>query len=356
MASVPGGRRVTPMRVLLDTTFAQRAPYSGTAVYLERLMSALAELDGIDVIEVDNRRRRPPGGGGLASVRNALGDQWWTQYELPRQAEACAADVIHHPLPARVQRSPVPQVVTVHDLAFDRVPDLFAPVFRRYARLTHRWAARGAAAVVCVSATTAADVRDRWGVREERLVIARHGPGQRLERARPPATPASHFLYVGDDEPRKNLFTLLEGYRRYRESTPDPLGLVLAGGGVAGPPGVRCEPRPSRERLAELYGEAIALVHPALYEGFGMTPLEAMSLGTPVIAADAPGIAEVCGEAARYVDPRDPQSIADALAAVAGSPALRAELAARGRLRAAQFSWTASARRHLEAYSLASNR
>lgn len=353
------------MRVLLDTTFARRAPHSGTAVYLERLGAALGELGDVDVVSVHNPRRRPPGGGGRASVGNALVDQWWTHSELPRLARACAADVIHHPLPAWTRWSPVPQVVTVHDLAFERLPDRFAPGFRRYARLVHRAAARRAAAVICVSATTTADVRERWGVPEGRLVVAPHGPGQLLpapprpgpvELPPPPLNSASHFLYVGDNEPRKNLVTLLEGYRRYRTGSPEAIELVLAGDAFANAPGVRSVHRPTPERLVQLYRQAVALVHPALYEGFGMTPLEAMTLETPVIAADAPGIAEVCGQAARYVDPRDPDSIADALAAVAGSPALRAELAARGRLRAAQFSWTASARRHLEAYSLASSR
>lgn len=149
---------------------------------------------------------------------------------------------------------------------------------------------------------------------------------------------------------------LLEGYRRYRAGNPDALELVLAGDAFANAPDVRSVHRPGPAPLAQLYRQAIALVHPALYEGFGMTPLEAMTLGTPVIAADAPGIAEVCADAARYVDPRDPQSIADGLGALAASPALRRELAARGRRRAAQFSWAASARRHAEAYSLAGSR
>ncbi len=151
------------MRVLLDTTFARRAPYSGTAVYLDRLTAALDQLDGVDVVAVANPRRRAPAGGGMASVANAPADQRWTQYELPRLARACAAAVIHHPLPARAQWSSVPQVVTVHDLAFERLPDRFASGFRRYARVVHRAAARGAAAVICVSATTAADVPEAGG-------------------------------------------------------------------------------------------------------------------------------------------------------------------------------------------------
>ena len=78
-----------------------------------------------------------------------------------------------------------------------------------------------------------------------------------------------------------------------------------------------------------------------------------MALGTPVIAAPSPGIAEVCGDAARYADPADPAALAGALSAVAGSEALRRDLSERGLERAALFSWQSSAREHVKAYSLA---
>jgi glycosyltransferase involved in cell wall biosynthesis len=339
------------VRVLLDTTYARRAPYSGTAVYLERLTDALASVAGIEVVEAANPRRRPPAGGGAGSVRNALTDGFWTEVQLPRLARACGADLIHHPLPSRVHAGSIRQVITVHDLAFARIPDRFAPGYRRYAQLAHRAAARAADAVVCVSASTAAEVRARWGVAPERIVVAHHGPGQELApvaRAQP-----SHFLYVGDDEPRKNVAALLQAYRRYADGASEPLQLVLAGSAAAHGPGVRVERHPSPARLAELHATAAALVHPALDEGFGLTPLEAMRLGTPVIVAASPATVEVCGDAVRYVDPRDPESLAGALAAVAASSALRRELGDRGRRRAAAFSWNLSARAHLDAYSLA---
>jgi glycosyltransferase involved in cell wall biosynthesis len=347
------------MRVVIDTTYVRRAPYSGTAVYLERLVGALLQLDDIEVIEVSNRRRRPPGGGGLRSLGNALADQWWVEVELPRRARELAADVIHHPLPARGHTTRTPQVVTVHDLAFERLPGCFDPAYRVFAHYQHRAAARGAAAVVCVSETTAQDASDLWRVDQSKVVVALHGPGQDLPSATE-AGPAEsrYFLYVGDDEPRKNLATLLDGYVRYRHTASRPLDLVLAGSGMRGRelPGVRCEQRPSPQRLAELYTGAVALVHPALYEGFGLAPLEAMRLGTPVIAAAAPGITEICGDAPRYVDPRDFRALAAALAELADSETLRTDLVRRGRRRAAAYSWAASARRHVDAYSLARTR
>jgi glycosyltransferase involved in cell wall biosynthesis len=339
------------VRVLLDTTYAQRAPYSGTAVYLERLTDALATLAEVELVPTYNPRRRPPAGGGVPSIRNVLADSFWTEVELPRLARACRADIVHHPLPARVHARAIRQAITVHDLAFERAPERFAHGYRRYAQLTHRAAARAADAVICVSEATAAEVAARWGVAAERIVVAHHGPGQQL--ALLPRTEPVHFLYVGDDEPRKNLAGLLVAYGRYANAAAKPLALVLAGSATADRPGVRVERHPSPARLAELYAGAAALVHPALDEGFGLTPLEAMRAGTPVIATASSAVVEVCGDAVRYADSRDPEALAGALVAVAASSALRRELGEHGRRRAAGFSWNRSARAHVDAYALA---
>jgi glycosyltransferase involved in cell wall biosynthesis len=275
---------------------------------------------------------------------------WWATVELPRLAGRVGADVIHHPLPAISPVARAAQVVTVADLAFERLPHHFDRGFRTYAHLAHRAAARAAAAVICVSETTAADARSAWGVSGERIVVAPHGPGQDVGG---PERERVHLLYVGDAEPRKNLAGLLEAYRLYRERVPDPLPLLLAGSASASGAGITVVNRPSPQRLAELYRAAVALLHPSLYEGFGLTALEAMSAGTPVIAADSPGVREVCAQAARYVDPRDPPSLAAAITELAAAPALRHELAARGRARARTFSWACCARAHVDAYSLA---
>jgi len=336
------------MRVLLDTTYARRGP-SGTGVYLGQLAQAL-RAQGVDVVEAANLRRPAPAGGGAGSVRNLALDTWWTQVELPRRAATARADVLHHPLPALAARAPCPQVVTLHDLAFERLPEHFAPAFRRWASRSHRRAAHRAGAVVCVSQTTRLDAMARWGLDPARIVVALHGPGQQPSPAG--AAPAEHFLYVGDDEPRKNLGLLLEAYARYRhEAGPPALGLVLAGRALIHHDGVRCEAHPN---LGLLLGGAAALVQPALYEGFGLTALEAMSAGVAVIAARSPGLAETCGDAALFVDPyAGAAPLALALRAVATQPALRAELGRRGSRRAAGFSWQASARAHVTAYELA---
>jgi glycosyltransferase involved in cell wall biosynthesis len=349
------GRRLRDdgrVRVLLDTTYARKGK-SGTSVYLEQLVPALERL-GVEVVEARQEGRGAAGGGGARSAVNLATDLAWANAELPRRARAVGADVLHHPLPAGAFPSGVPQVVTVHDLAFVHLPDAFDRRFRQYAVIAHRVAARRAAVVVAVSEATAEDLRRRWSVPAERIVVARHGPGQEPETRVPRAQTPSHFLYVGDDEPRKNLGLLLAGYAHYREQAGAPLPLVLAGT-IADPraPGVALVTRPDAERLGSLYAHAAALVHPSRHEGFGLTALEAMSAGTPVLAARSAGVEEVCGDAALFVEAHDAAGLGTRIAALAADPALRADLSERGRRRAAEFSWARSARAHRAAYALA---
>jgi glycosyltransferase involved in cell wall biosynthesis len=305
------------MRVVIDVSFARRGP-SGTQVFVDRLVRELRAL-GVDVVEAEGRR---------GAYLNLAAEAAW-QARLARLARG--ADVLHHPLPATAPTR-VPQLITVHDLGVEVVPECFNARFRVVARRMHRLAARRAAAIVTPSAATAADVRALWG--REALVVP-HGPGQ--EPAGNRGAPR-HFLYVGDAEPRKNLARLREAHRRSGVALP----LVIAGS--AGRP---------VEDLAELHRHAAALVLPSLHEGFGIPALEALHAGTPVLAADIPALREVCGEAARYCDPRDVESIAAGLRELADVGPLREELRRRGLARAAQFSWRRCAEGYAAAYRLA---
>jgi glycosyltransferase involved in cell wall biosynthesis len=215
----------------------------------------------------------------------------------------------------------------------------------------HARAVRRAGAVVCVSETTAKEAVTLLGASPERLVVARHGPGQRLPVADPPERP-QHFLYVGDAEPRKDVPGLLDAYAAYRAGARRPLDLVLAGraAALAGADGVRADAEPPPARLAELLAGAAALVHPSRHEGFGLTLLEAMAAGVPVVAVTNAGVREIAGDAALLTDAH---GLAGTLGRIAGDAALRERLARAGAERAAAFSWEESARRHVEAYTLA---
>ena len=348
------------MRVLIDTSFAARGP-SGTAIYIERVTEALRARGEVEVVEARRRSRPAPGrsrarGRLLWSALNALLDLLWLQVALRRRARRARADVIHHPLPAWMWRAPCAQAITVHDLAFEHLPQGFGRVWRRLARRRHRVAARRAGAVICVSRAAAADAVGILGADPEHVVVAPHGPGQAMPADRDGAHGAEprHFLYVGDDEPRKRVPALLDAHRAYAERHTAPLPLVLAGGAAAranGEPHTVPEPRPDAGRLRDLLEGAAALVHPSADEGFGLTLAEAMASGVPVLAVRNPGTHELCGPAALLVEP---DGLTDGMTRLHEDARLREELASRGRERARRLSWDESARLHEQAYSLAS--
>jgi glycosyltransferase involved in cell wall biosynthesis len=336
------------MRVAIDTSYASRGP-SGTAVYIERLVEAL-EDEGVEVVRLRQPLRAARGGPNkLRSAANAALDLAWTRELLPRAAERAKADVLHHPLPAWSPTA-IPQVVTVHDVAFARRPEDFGPLWRRLALRQHRAAVARAGAVVAVSETTKRDAASWLRVEPERLIVAPHGPGQQLA---PGERSGEHFLYVGDDEPRKNVAGLLQAHARYREmGGANPLVLAGAAAARANANAVRGVPAPDAATLADLHARAIALVHPSRDEGFGLTVLEAMSVGTPVIAARNAAVEELAGDAALIVDASE---LADAMQRIDSDPELQQRLGMAGRERAAAFSWQRSARAHIEAYTLARN-
>ncbi len=286
----------------------------------------------------------------------------WHRLEWPPiERFAGPVDIAHsaHPLlmPARAAL----QVVTIHDLDFLEHPERTAREIRRdYAALAASHARR-AGLVVVSSSDTAARVERILGVETQRIVLCPAGAPRWPARPSPP--PDGYFLFVGTLEPRKNVGRLLDAYERLLSRRPDAPPLRLAGrvlressewlARIERPPLAGHASHlgyidPGRKR--ELYAGAAALLIPSLHEGFGLTALEAMTVGVPVIASNRGALPEVLGDAALYVDAEDEQTIAAAMERVIADPALSATLAAAGRAGAERFSWERSARRLLEAY------
>ena len=252
-----------------------------------------------------------------------------------------------------------PTVITVHDLAIYRNPDWF-PARQP---LSTGWivprSLRRADRIVAVSQNTARDVQAIFDVPAARVVVVPEGvspafhpmSAEDLAEARARLQlPARFILFVSTIEPRKNLSTLLEAWAMMRDR-PD---LVVVGGW-----GWRFEPiRAQMQRLGAglhhvegldpsdlpaVYNLALALAHPAWYEGFGLPPLEAMACGTPVVVSDRSSLPEVVGEAGIIVPADNAEAWRRALETVVGDTALAAGLRRRGILRAAEFSWGRSA-------------
>ncbi len=298
---------------------------------------------------------------------------------LDRLAGGC--DVVWAPAPAPLAVSDgVPLVLTVHDLSFEEPAD-----FTRYERLWHRLArperlAQRATRVICPSGPVREAVLARWGLAPEKVRVVRSGAGKGREpggaalsetaaggppetAASPPETAAArrpapaaalprevaqpYVLAVGALEPRKLPDVLVEAHALAR-SRGLRAGLVFAG---EGPLRGRLERSQatllghvSDPVLDALYEGALALACVSRDEGFGFTPVEALTRGTPVVVADLPVFEETLGEGAIRVPSRNAEALAHALLRLEQEPGLRERLVAAGREAVAELSWERAAR------------
>ena len=225
------------------------------------------------------------------------------------------SDWLHVP-----QRSGV-RAVTVYDLAPLRFPEWSHPRTRRLHGRTYREATR-ADAVFAISNFTAADVRERLGVRD--VHVAYPGVDERFT-AEGPREPGGYVLAIGTREPRKNLDVL------------DGLGVRVAG-------------YVADDELPRLYRGASVFVFPSRFEGFGMPVVEAMACGTPVVCSNHPSLDEAAGDAAVRADAASRASVARA---IDEARERREELVARGLEHARKFTWRATGEAVLRGYRAA---
>jgi glycosyltransferase involved in cell wall biosynthesis len=232
-----------------------------------------------------------------------------------------------------------PAILTVHDLSFERRPELMGRLDRAIFRtLVPRSVAR-AQRVLAVSERTKRDLVELYGVDPAKVVVTPNGVEPRFA---PGDGDGGFALYVGAIQARKDPLAAL--------AAAQAVGVPLVVAGPEKEPALADELRRrgadvrgyvGDEELAELYRRAVALVFPSRYEGFGLPVLEALASGTPVVASDDAAVREVAGDAALYGD------LAEALRrAIAERP----RLAAAGIERARRFSWAETARRTLEVY------
>ncbi len=252
-------------------------------------------------------------------------------------------------------------VVTIHDLAWARVPETLRRSTRLLDRTLMARSAARAKRIIAVSNATAADIAAHWPDAQERIRVI-HGAAEALPPPGPlaacaPALQEGHYLlFVGTPEPRKNLPRLLEGYAEASRTQADFPPLVIAGGHGWGDENL--EALIARQQLegrvhllgpvsdtvlATLYSHALCLVMPSLYEGFGLPIVEALQYGLPVVTSATASMPEVAGPAGLLVDPLSRDSIAEGLQRIVLDRPLRTRLAGAARARASFYDWSRAA-------------
>ncbi len=319
-----------------------------------------------------------PSRAASSKSRRSLGDM----LAMSRAAARARLDLLF--FPATYSFFPVwgvrRVVVTMHDTLALAHPDLVFPTWQgRVAwTLKEHAAAHRADRILTVSEAAKRDLLAWFKLPEDRVRVVTEGPddvfgprpiGQESDAAllRYGVNPWSRFLlYVGGLSPHKNLPRLIEAFACSGLGR-EGMTLVLVGdtGDVfhTHVPALRALIAElglgesvvltgfvPDDDLVFLYNRAEALVQPSLMEGFGLPPVEAMACGTPVVASFAGSLPEVIGDAGLFFDPTDVPAIAAALRQIVDQPALRADLAAKARQRAACFTWAASAQGMLDCF------
>jgi glycosyltransferase involved in cell wall biosynthesis len=252
-------------------------------------------------------------------------------------------------------------VVTVLDMIPEHFPEYF-DVRGLYGRLvTKRWIdgkrrlCERADAILAISEHTKRDVVARYGIAPERITVTHLGNRLAGGADAPAPFAGRYVLYVGTRNTYKNFAVLLEAV------APLDVNVACVGGGPFDAAeqariaelglAERVVQRNVADReLAACYAHAAAFVFPSRYEGFGIPIVEAFACGAPAIVADASCFPEIAGDAARYFDPDDAAALRAALADVLDDPAAADALRAKGRARAAAFTWEATAARTLAVY------
>lgn len=318
------------------------------------------DFDGADVVQIP-----PP---SFASSGKAA-KLWWEQRGLMQAARQADADLVHIPHFAAPLRRDRPLIVTIHDV----IPYVYpayrsSASMRMYLRLISR-ATREADAILTDSECSRRDIERYLGIDRDRITVIPlaveeqfrpdHDHDAEVEIRERLGLRGAVIFNVGGLDVRKNVEALVRGFATALPDLDSDTRLVIAGQAHTGnerlypPLGPIIEELGIREhvvlpgRISEndklrLYNVADLYVFTSLYEGFGLSPLEAMACGTPVICSNRSSLPEVVGDAGILLDPT-PEKIAGSISTVMNDSYFRRKLSARGIEQAARFSWDRTA-------------
>ncbi|MES2199441.1 MAG: glycosyltransferase family 1 protein [Chlamydiota bacterium] len=249
------------------------------------------------------------------------------------------------------------RIVTIHDVCHLAMPHFFPKWKGKMASFLLKGAVKRSDLVLTVSEFSRKEIASYLPVAGDKIHVLPNGAPEKNEEGdfslKDFGLNQPFILYVGNSKPHKNVDRLLKAFFHLSPC----YDLVLVGpekcfSTVQNHTRIKRLYKVSDEKLYFLYKKAELLVHPSLYEGFGLTPLEAMNFGCPVVASHAASIPEVCGEAAYYVDPYDEKALYQGMKEVLENRELRQKLIKAGYKQEKKFSWDKTAKRLIELFTI----
>lgn len=360
------------MRIGYETTSLSKT-LSGIGRYTFQLLTALLEHTPENEYGLLSNSPPPPFmavelSGARISVQGSPPlpiKTAWMQLQMPMWARRARLDVCHFTDSLAPLLTSVPNVVTIHDMSLFLTPQYHPPRRLVTVRPLVPHVARRAAAVITDSHSAKREIVEVLGLPEEKVHViwlaapAHFKPVTDPERLRQVADryrlPGSYLLFVSTIEPRKNLLGVARAVAKLRKDGLEASLVVVGRLGwgyestLEGIEGLRLGDRlrfighVADDDLPAVYALSRGLVYAPMYEGFGLPVLEAMACGTPVITSSTTSTAEVAGDAALLVDPRDIGAIADAARELLQNIGLGERLRKAGLTRAKAFSWKTAA-------------
>ena len=295
----------------------------------------------------------------------------WEQIVLPIYSRKDRLDLFHytdHALSLLSRKCPI--IITVHDIAYIRFPDLLNKARQVYKKYILMESIKRASIIIADSYSTKRDIVEFFGINGKKIKVVHLGvesrfrPVSNVEEYRlKNKLPSKMILNVGTLEPRKNVVTLMKAFKKLMEKDVDGYKLVIAGDKGWLYEQIFNEVEHSDlkkeilflgvvkdEDLPMLYNCADIFVYPSLYEGFGLPPLEAMACGIPVITSNTSSLPEVIGDAGIMVDPTDVNSLCEAMHSVLTNKKLWQHMSNKGLERSKLFSWDNTVKQILKIY------
>ncbi|MBD2066945.1 glycosyltransferase family 4 protein [Leptolyngbya sp. FACHB-671] len=348
-------------QLLVNLAFLLSRP-TGTSTYALNLLSHLKSLNPLlltaQTVEGQECYPIPAGQTAEQGFRGHLKRLIWTQQQLPKIYQEWRSPLIFSPIPEAPLFTNCRFVVTVHDLIPIRFPKQFSPLIPYY-RYYVPQVLQQAQHLICDSVATAEDLTHFFQIPAKKItpILLAHN----AEHFRFLDLPTrNYFLYLGRSDSYKNLQRLIAAFAALPTCKDYELWL-------AGPTDKRYTPQLIAQidhlnlsaqvkflnyvdyaELPKVINQAIALVFPSLWEGFGLPVLEAMACGTPVITSNVSSLPEVAGDAAILVNPYEVAEITEAMQTVASDAGVRSQLRSASLARASQFSWEKTGQRTAE--------